>query len=113
MDRGYPLARKEGPVVEIYRAKKGQVNDWLTVTRSNSLSFPPLNIRADHLGEIKRPLEDLMVLTVGPPKRRSPASLAADTVSASPSADMPPCQDCAGQNPARWWLDGADGFTPP
>jgi hypothetical protein len=42
-------------------AKKGQVNVRLTVTRSNSLSFPPRSNRAGHSGEIKRPLEVLMV----------------------------------------------------
>jgi hypothetical protein len=31
MDRGYPLARKGGPVTEIYRAQKAEVTNWLTV----------------------------------------------------------------------------------
>jgi hypothetical protein len=39
MDRGYPLARKEGPVAEIYLAQKAEVKNRLTVTRPKSLSF--------------------------------------------------------------------------
>jgi hypothetical protein len=34
MDKGYPLARKEGPVAEIYLAQKGEVKSRLTVARA-------------------------------------------------------------------------------
>jgi hypothetical protein len=57
MDRGTPLARKEGPVAEIYLAQKAEVKSGLTVTRSNSRGFAFSNQPCRSLSWIERLLE--------------------------------------------------------